>query len=179
MKILFLEDTKNARFAISNYNNEEFEISFAGDLISFHGALCEEEGYNEYGCIVLDLQIEMFMFSEEVIASCIEEFKDKKIPSLVPGQNMPLYGLDYYKEVIYTRPETKKMVDEGRVILITGHEYLLRRLGLYNENLPLFEKTKLIARGGPGENERLFGYFRGVKNNWPKAGGTSDVRENK
>jgi hypothetical protein len=163
MKVLYLEDSANSFKNIEDFNRGEFQIDFVNTVTALDEVLYEMEEYKNYCAVVMDLSIDMPFLTKENIVRRIPELDRKDVPTTCTEQYIPLYGLDYYKHVIAKRSQTQKMVEEGRIILFTGHASRIKSRGLYSEKDPLFENTRLIDRAEENATGKLFSILRELK----------------
>jgi len=156
MEILHLENSHHARQVFSSeYGGgylKGWNLCFEDTITGLHEELYDDngfytyKGYEKYDFVVIDLAISMPSLTKAEICEHIKELNIPEVPMLCEA-DIPLWGLDYYKHVIAVRPETRKMVEEGRVILFSGHAAKIREKGLYNEKDPIYVNTRLIDRG--------------------------------
>lgn len=147
VQILITDDAESARKDFCDYFRDEYILDFVDTITSLDEFLYVEEGYKTYAAIMIDLNLDMPNISRERLKKEIPEFKNMDKPIQLEG-NIPLYGFDYFTRVILTRPETQQMVNEGRIILFSGHAAKIRKEGLFtNEKYP---HTQLIDRAEGG-----------------------------
>ena len=163
MNILYLEDNPVARKNIADFNAGRHKIDFVDKITALNEILYDEEGYKEYGAVVLDLSINMPLLTRAQIIKRIPLLNKPDVPTTCSDIDIPLYGLDYYRYVIAKRLETRKMVMEGRIILFTGHAQKIRNKGLYNEKDNDFITTKLIDRAARNATSDLFIEFMNIQ----------------
>jgi len=164
MEILYLEDTQTARDIVieTNRDRDNYNFNFCDSIIDFDYFLFEEIGYIFYKAIVMDLCINMPLISKGKIAKQITELDHDSIPTKCASQ-IPLYGLDYFIKVMYTRPETKKMIDEGRVIFFSGHAQKIKSEGLYSVEMPEFKNVPLFDRSEDNATYDLFQLLKKIR----------------
>ena len=153
LQILFLEDKQEAQMAISNSLQCKYNIKFVSELGSFNDFLYNDEGYQSHDVIIIDASMDLDGYTEEEIKDLIPYFNTTDfVPSGVVA-GLPLWGLDYFKHVVAIRAETQDMLNEGRIILFTGHASKLIHYGLFKQEE--YPDTQLINRGEADSEKKL------------------------
>jgi len=175
MKILCLEDSDKACDNIELFNDRHnYQIDFVDTITAFDEIIFYMEGYKTYDAFVIDLCINMPQLTREFIVERIPLLNLPEVPTYcVEGENIPLYGLDYFRLVIAKRAETEAMVSEGRVIFFSGHAAKIRTRGDYDESMPVFKHTTLIDRAEQGATSKLFSMLSEIEGNMKKRGGNA------
>lgn len=170
MKVLLLEDYGKARENVDIYFRNRFQFSYVDTVTALDEFLFDMEGYNEYGALVLDLCINMPLFTREEIVKRIPLLDCADVPTECEAHIL-LYGLDYFKLVIAQRPETKDMVESGRVIFFSGHANKIRSKGIYDEKMIVFRHTALIDRAEENAMPCLFSKLSDIEKKLGAQGG--------
>jgi len=163
-KVLIVEDSAEAIYGyernLQDKYREDFDIAFVDSLITLDEMLYDDEGYKEYDAVAIDLNLEMPQYTYDDLEDDIPEFGDavaagEKLPTELHGE-IPLYGFDYFRLVIMARAETQKMVEEGRIILLSGHAAKLVKEKLFPLEARNCDTVTLIDRADNSvENLRL------------------------
>ena len=175
IKVLYLEDNLTSRREIHKFNEDyqesgNHQIDFVNTLTGFDEELYELDGYKTYAVVVVDLSINMPFLTREQIIERIPLLNVKGVPTTC-AESIPLYGLDYYKLVVAQRVETKQMVEQGRVILFSGHAAKVVSRGLYDKQQEIFKHTELIDRAERDATKKLFSRFSEIEMKLKQHGG--------
>jgi hypothetical protein len=153
LRILYVEDARKGREALDLIIKKQHDVDFVTDLIALDEYLYDLDGYNKYDVLLIDLSIEMSDISIDELKQVIREFNYAAFKATELRAQIPLYAFDYFTHVVNTRPETKTMVKEGRVALISGQAESLKKSGKYTK--VLFPDTPLISRGDKDADKML------------------------
>jgi len=143
LKILYLDDRREA------HNNLKQEIGrdvvCVEDLITFDEWLYDDEGYKKYDLVILDLALELSGdIKLDDLRDEISELCSDDVPTYCEAR-IPLIGFDYFNLVINTRAETRRMLDEGRIVLLSGHVVKLSEKEIFTKQK--YPNVTLLDRG--------------------------------
>ena len=144
IKVLYLEDSEESMEAFEDYFENKLDFDFTDNIIAFDRYLYDED--ESYDFIIIDFALDMRLTSVENIRGHIPELRNENIPTTVRENSIPLIGYDYLKYAMQHREKTIKMISEKRIVAISGHAALIRKEGLFTEEVfkgvPLFDRAK-------------------------------------
>jgi len=161
INILYIEDNREAQTNIRRVVDTSHRIVYTEDLLTFDERLYDEEGFNTYDFLILDLALAMpGDITLDDLREAIPEFGPTYTPTYCEAY-IPLIGFDYFNLVVNKRDETKAMVNEGRVVLLSGHAKKLRDKEIFTQQK--FPNVTLIDRGEKGAYNELLKIIKTIE----------------
>jgi len=161
LKILYIESSTDGQNNLLMDIQGRHEVYIVEDLIDLDTVLYDMKGYNAYDVLIVDLALEKTSgVAINELFEVIPELKTMDAFTVVGG-GIKLLGFDYVKRVVMKRDDTRKMVEEGRIILLSGHARILKSSQEYTKEM--FPTIELIDRSDADYYDALETAFSKIK----------------
>ena len=160
-KVLLLEDDISVLDATRNAFHsalDECEITTTSSLIALNKMLFTDPGVDEFDFVCLDLAIDMGSLPASALRKALPKMftgpDGMELPK-AEAAGIRLYGLEYYKNVIWRDPKFRDC-RTTKFILITGHVNLVERYKLLSD----CKGVKIVKKSGEGTSDDFFRLLR-------------------